>query len=98
MEVPLKLGIAGTGRMGAAIAERLLARSHAVTVWNRTAEKTRALAAAGASVVATPQELAAAAEIIITMLTDAAAIDATYRGAHGLLAGDVRGRLFVDMS
>jgi 3-hydroxyisobutyrate dehydrogenase len=98
MEVPLKVGIAGTGRMGAAIAERLLARSHALTVWNRTAEKTRGLAAAGASVAATPQELAGAVEVVITMLTDAAAIDAAYRGARGLLAGDVRGKLFIDMS
>jgi len=94
----LKVGIAGTGRMGAAIAERLLARSHELTVWNRTAEKTRGLAAAGASVAATPQELATKADVVITMLTDAAAIDATYRGARGLLAGDVRGRLFIDMS
>jgi 3-hydroxyisobutyrate dehydrogenase len=98
MEQPLKIGIAGTGRMGAAIAARLLARGHAVTVWNRTAEKTRSLAAAGATVAATPQELSTAADFIITMLTDAAAIDATYQGQNGLLAGEVRGKLFIDMS
>jgi 3-hydroxyisobutyrate dehydrogenase len=98
MEQPLKIGIAGTGRMGAAIAARLLARGHAVTVWNRTAEKTRSLAAAGATVAATPQELSTAADCIITMLTDAAAIDATYQGQNGLLAGEVRGKLFIDMS
>jgi 3-hydroxyisobutyrate dehydrogenase len=98
MEVALKIGIAGLGRMGAAIASRLVARSHAVTVWNRTASKTEPLAAAGASVAATPQELARAADVIITMLTDAAAIDATYHGASGLLAGDVRGKLFIEMS
>ena len=84
--------------MGAAIAARLVARSHAVTVWNRTASKTEPLAAAGASVAATPQELARAADVIITMLTDAAAIEATYHGASGLLAGDVRGKLFIEMS
>jgi 3-hydroxyisobutyrate dehydrogenase len=98
MEQPLKIGIAGTGRMGAAIAARLLARGHAVTVWNRTAEKTRSLAAAAATVAATPQELSTAADFIITMLTDAAAIDATYQGQNGLLAGEVRGKLFIDMS
>ena len=84
--------------MGAAIALRLLDRGHAVTVWNRTPQKTQALAAAGASVVATARELATAVELVITMLTDAAAIDATYHGAQGLLAGDVRGKLFIDMS
>jgi 3-hydroxyisobutyrate dehydrogenase len=98
MEQPLQIGIAGTGRMGAAIAARLLDRGHAVMVWNRTAEKTRSLAAAGATVAATPQELSTAADCIITMLTDAAAIDATYQGQSGLLAGQVRGKLFIDMS
>jgi len=98
MEEPLKIAIAGTGRMGAAMAERLLSRAHEVTVWNRTPQKTKALAAAGAKLAATPREAASAGEFIITMLTDAAAIDATYRGPDGLLAGDVRGKLFIDMS
>jgi len=98
MEEPLKIAIAGMGRMGAAMAERLLSRGHEVTVWNRTPQKTKLLAAAGAKVAATPREASRAADFIITMLTDAAAIDATYRSADGLLAGDVRGKLFIDMS
>lgn len=98
MELPLKIGIAGTGRMGAAVASRLLSVGHDITVWNRTPEKTQALALAGASVAATPAELATRVEIIITFLTDAAAIDATYHGANGLLSGEVRGKLFIDMS
>jgi 3-hydroxyisobutyrate dehydrogenase len=98
MELPLKIGIAGTGRMGAAVAGRLLSVGHDLTVWNRTRDKTRALAAAGARVAATPAALAAQVEIIITFLTDAAAIDATYQGVDGMLAGDVRQKLFIDMS
>lgn len=98
MEVPLKIGIAGTGRLGAAVASRMLGVGHDVTVWNRTRDKTRALALAGASVAATPAELATRAEIIITVLTDATAIDATYCATDGLLAGDVRGKLFIEMS
>jgi 3-hydroxyisobutyrate dehydrogenase len=98
MELPLKIGIAGTGRMGAAVASRLLSVGHDVTVWNRTRAKTEALALAGANVAATPAELATRAEIIITFLTDAAAIDATYHGGNGLLASEVRGKLFIDMS
>ena len=94
----MKIGIAGTGRMGSAVAGRLLGLGHEVTVWNRTREKTRALAAAGTAVAATPSELATRAEIVITFLTDALAIDAMYHGADGLLAGDVRGKLFIDMS
>ena len=94
----MNVGIAGTGRMGAAIATRLLGQGHAVTVWNRTAAKTAALVAAGAKTAGSPAALAAASEAIITILTDAAAIGATYDGAAGLLAGDVKGKLFIEMS
>jgi 3-hydroxyisobutyrate dehydrogenase len=71
---------------------------HEVTVWNRTPGKTHALAAAGAGVAATPAELASGVEIGVTILTDAAAIDAIYGRAEGLLAGAVRGKLFIEMS
>jgi 3-hydroxyisobutyrate dehydrogenase len=98
VEGALKIGIAGVGRMGAAIAMRLLGCAHTVTVWNRTPQKAQALAAVGAAVAVTPRELSAASDIVITMLTDAAAIDATYQGVYGLLAGDVRGKLFIEMS
>jgi 3-hydroxyisobutyrate dehydrogenase len=94
----MNIGIAGTGRMGSAIATRLIGLGHKVTVWNRTAEKTQAALAAGATAAATPAELAAQSETIITILTNAAAIDAVYYGDHGLLAGDVKGKLFIEMS
>jgi len=84
--------------MGAAIAQRLLGLGHEVTVWNRTAEKTGPLAAAGAKVAATPSRLASASETVITILTDAAAIAAAYHSKDGLLSSDVSGRLFVEMS
>ncbi|HZT61648.1 MAG TPA: NAD(P)-binding domain-containing protein, partial [Burkholderiales bacterium] len=94
----MKIGIAGTGRMGTAIAQRLLGLGHEVSVWNRTAEKTRPLAAAGAKVAASPAQVAATSEVIITILTDAAAIEAAYHGKDGLLSATVSGRLFIDMS
>jgi len=58
--------------MGAAIARRLLATGHRVTVWNRTAGKTVPLVAAGARAARTPA--VPDAEVVITMLTDAAAV------------------------
>lgn len=94
----MKIGLVGTGRMGSAMAVRLIGCGQEITVWNRTVEKTKALAAAGAKVAATPAQLAAAAEMIITILTDAAAIDAVYLGPDGLLGGAVAGKLFVEMS
>lgn len=94
----MKIGIAGTGRMGTAIGQRLIGLGHELTVWNRTAEKTQALAAAGAKAVAMPAIVAEDSEVIITILTDAAAIDAAYLGKDGLLSGNVTGKLFIEMS
>ena len=94
----MKIGIVGIGKMGSAIATRLAGLGHEVHVWNRTAEKARALAAAGAKVAATPRELATDAEVVISILTNAAAIDAAYDGNDGLLAGNVMGKLFIEMS
>ncbi|HMH18739.1 MAG TPA: NAD(P)-dependent oxidoreductase [Burkholderiales bacterium] len=94
----MKIGIAGTGRMGAAIAQRLMSLGHELTVWNRTAAKTQPLAAAGAKIAATPFQLASFSETVITILTDAAAIDTAYRGRDGLLSGSVAGKLFIEMS
>lgn len=94
----MKVGIAGLGRMGSAIAKRLLDVGHDVVVWNRTQEKTKPLAEAGAGVAATPSELAGQVEAIITILTDAAAITSVYEGKSGLLEGDVAGKLIIEMS
>ena len=57
----MHVGVAGLGQMGAAIAQRLIEVGHTVTVWNRTADKAKPLADAGATVAATPAELASAA-------------------------------------
>ena len=94
----MRIGIAGIGKMGSAIATRLTGLGHEVHVWNRTAEKARALVAAGGKVAATPRELATSVEVVISILTNAAALDATYGGNDGLLAGDVAGKLFIEMS
>jgi 3-hydroxyisobutyrate dehydrogenase len=94
----VNVGIAGTGRMGAAIATRLLGQGHTVTIWNRTPAKLAPLVTAGAKAADSPAGVAAASEAIITILTDAAAIEATYHDRSGLLAGDVKGNLFIEMS
>jgi 3-hydroxyisobutyrate dehydrogenase len=94
----MHIGIAGLGRMGAAIGARVMEAGHRLSVWNRSPEKTRELAADGARVVSNPTELARRVETVITILTDAAAIDGVYHGPSGLLAGDVAGKLFIEMS
>ena len=94
----MRIGVAGIGKMGAGIAQHLIEVGHQVTVWNRSAGKLKPVTDAGAAVAATPAELAQRCEAIITILTDAVAIDAVYHGASGLLFGDVGGKLFIEMS
>ncbi|MGH7249087.1 MAG: NAD(P)-binding domain-containing protein, partial [Pseudomonadota bacterium] len=92
----MRIGVAGTGKMGAAVAARLIEVGHDVAVWNRTPEKAKAVA--GATVAPTPAALVQRSDAIITMLTDAAALDAVYKGQSGLIAGAAAGKLFIDMS
>ncbi len=92
----MRIGVAGIGKMGAAIAARLIEVGHEVAVWNRTPDKAKAIA--GATVAGTPAELLRRADVIISSLTDAAALDAVYKGPSGLLSGDAAGKLFIDMS
>jgi 3-hydroxyisobutyrate dehydrogenase len=94
----MRVGVAGVGRMGAAIAARLIEVGHEVSVWNRTAEKIKPLVDVGAKAAGSPAELAGQVEAIITILTNQEALTAVYEGPSGLLAGSVKAKLFVEMS
>ena len=94
----MKIGVAGLGVMGTALAERLMEVGHEVHVWNRTADKSAPLAKAGAKVASSLAELAKDCGTVLSMLTDGAAIEAVYNGPNGLLSGDVKGKLFIEMS
>lgn len=94
----MRVGVAGLGRMGSAIAARLVEVGHELTVWNRSADKVKPLVAAGATAAASPAELASQVEAIVTILTNRDAIAGVYDGPTGLLAGNVEGKLVIDMS
>ena len=94
----MKIGIAGTGRMGTAIARRLLKSGHEVQVWNRTVDNAFDARDAGAGWAPTLGELANDSQVVITFLLDNAAVERVYLGAAGVLTGRVEGRLFIDMS
>ncbi len=93
-----RIGVCGIGRMGAALVERLLQQGYAVGVWNRTRAKAEALVAAGATVAATATDLARDCDIVISIMSDDAALESAYRGDRGLLAGAGAGKLFIEMS
>jgi 3-hydroxyisobutyrate dehydrogenase-like beta-hydroxyacid dehydrogenase len=85
----------GLGNMGTAIAERLLAAGHDLSVYNRSAEKAERLGAAGATVFATAGELAAAVDVVLTSLADDEALEAV---ASDVAAAAAPGTLLVDLS
>ncbi len=94
----MRIGIAGLGRMGAAIGLRLIECGHELVVWNRSADKIAPLVAAGAKAAASPAALAGGVETIITILTNADALAAVYDGPAGVLAGRLDGKLVIEMS
>jgi 3-hydroxyisobutyrate dehydrogenase len=94
----MHIGIAGTGKMGAAIGTRLLSLGHSVMVWNRTAERAQPLVDAGARWAESPKSLAESVDVVITLLTNEAALDDVYGSDAGLLAGRVANKVFIDMS
>ena len=94
----MKIGIAGIGKMGNAIGSRLLGLGHSVSVWNRTPNKTTGLVNSGAHLAATPKLLAESVDVVLTLLTNEAALDEVYSGPHGLLSGAVSQKIFIDMS
>jgi len=94
----MKIGVCGTGRMGAAIAQRLIALGHEVTVWNRNPAKTLPLTDAGATLLATPAALIESCETIVVMLLNDAASEAVYRSPKGILKAKLSGKLVIDMS
>jgi 3-hydroxyisobutyrate dehydrogenase len=92
------IGICGMGRMGAAMAQRLLSLGHPVMVWNRDPARCAPLVAAGATMAATPAEVTAACDTVLSMLFDGPAVAAVYQGPQGLLAAEAGGKLFIEMS
>src|SRR5256886_10953935 len=83
----MRLAVLGMGRMGHAIAERLLGGDQEVTVWNRTPHKADDLGAKGAREGATPAAAAKETEATFTSLTDDAAVRTVVTGEDGVAAG-----------
>jgi 3-hydroxyisobutyrate dehydrogenase-like beta-hydroxyacid dehydrogenase len=91
----MQVAILGTGKMGGAIAQRLNAEGHQLTLWNRT--RKRAEAVGVGRVTASPAEAVEHAQVVISILTDADAIRAAYLGSGGAVKA-ARNQVFVEMS
>jgi 3-hydroxyisobutyrate dehydrogenase-like beta-hydroxyacid dehydrogenase len=93
----MNIGFVGLGAMGAGIVPRLMAAGHAVTGWNRSRDKAEPLIKAGMHFAATPRA-AAAADIVFSIVTDAAAVRSVALGEDGIAAGLKPGGVYIDMS
>lgn len=94
----MRIGFCGLGRMGAAMVARMLDQGQKPVVWNRNPDRVKPVVAKGARSAPTPAEVVAQSDIVLSILLDEPAVRAVYDGKDGLLSGDVRGKLLVDMS
>ena len=93
------VGVLGCGRMGSAMARALARDGIELVLYNRTPERAEELAAElGVRVAATPAEVAARADITLSMVADGPAVEELYVGRDGLLGGARPGQVLVDLS
>ena len=81
------VGFIGLGLMGRPMAANLLKAGYELTVWNRTASRADSLVAQGAKRAATPRDVAAASEVIFTIVSDPPALESVLWGDAGVFAG-----------
>ena len=91
----MKVGFIGLGRMGQAMATRMLQAGHELAVFNRTPDKTKPLADVGAKVVNSIAAAATFGEVVFTMLTDDAAVESVALQKGGLLEALPKGGIHV---
>src|SRR5438552_8561683 len=91
----MKVAILGTGKMGGAMARRLHAQGFELRLWNRTRKRAEQLGVG--EVFDTPPEATRDAEVVISMLTDPAAVRDAYLGPHGALEAE-GSRMYIDSS
>jgi 3-hydroxyisobutyrate dehydrogenase len=92
------IGFVGTGVMGRSMASHLLRAGHPVHVYNRSSEKAQPLLEAGARWHASAGEVAAASEVVITMLGFPKDVEETYLETGGILEQATPGALLIDMT
>jgi len=93
-----ELGYVGLGTMGGRVVRRLLDAGHRVTGYNRTRSKAEWLLEAGMAWADSPREVAEAADVTFSMVTNTAALRAVFDEPDGVLASLGPGKLYVDMS
>lgn len=92
------IGFIGLGDMGQVIVPRLLDAGHVVRGWNRTPGKSAELEARGMLVAATPAEASKESDVVLSIVTDGAAVREVALGEAGIAKGLSPDAVYVDMS
>jgi 3-hydroxyisobutyrate dehydrogenase-like beta-hydroxyacid dehydrogenase len=92
------VAFAGMGRMGSRMAANVLRAGFTLRVWNRSPARCAPLVAAGATAADTPRELVQGADVLVTMVADAAAAERVLLGPDGALAALAPGSIVLEMS
>jgi 3-hydroxyisobutyrate dehydrogenase-like beta-hydroxyacid dehydrogenase len=93
-----KIGWIGLGKMGVPMSQNLIKKGYTVTAYNRTKDKGKALADAGAKVVDSAKAAASGADVVISMISDDPVLEAISYGPNGAFEGLKSGATFIDMS
>ncbi len=93
----MKVGFIGLGAMGRPMALHLIQAGHELSVYARRAEAAQPLVEAGARLCASPEEVAAHSEVVFTMVTTGADVEAVALGEGGIIHGAKAGTVLVDM-
>jgi 3-hydroxyisobutyrate dehydrogenase-like beta-hydroxyacid dehydrogenase len=94
----MKIGFIGLGNLGTPIAENIIANGNSLSVYNRTVSKTKPLTDKGATAYASIKELAAECDIILSIVSDDAALKSICEGPDGLLHHMQPGSIHISMS
>jgi 3-hydroxyisobutyrate dehydrogenase-like beta-hydroxyacid dehydrogenase len=94
----VKLGFVGLGNMGSRIAQRLIDHGYQVAVYDRDVTQTSALGSSGGVVAKNVVELACDSGVILSCLTNDAAVLSVYAGPEGVFAGAQPGTAVLEMS
>ncbi|MDP6457940.1 MAG: NAD(P)-dependent oxidoreductase [Candidatus Bathyarchaeota archaeon] len=93
-----RIGFIGLGLMGRGMSMNLVKAGFPVSVWNRTASKIAPLVKAGAKASSSPKEVAAASDIIVSIVTDSSDVEMVILGSKGVIHGASPGDVVIDMS
>src|SRR5438067_8280356 len=92
------IGYVGLGTMGGQMANRFLEKGHTVTGYNRTRAKAQWLIDRGLKFADSPRAVAAATNVVFSMVTNSEALSRIAEGPHGIIEGLGPGKVWIDMS